>query len=460
MSSKGILASTDFGEAINVTETVAYVRRRRMWEVIAVLLLLALAEFCVRGPIRAVHHRDFNDFISPYIQSNAWLSGLDPYDPRVLAQLWPLEAGIPQFVVRESYDGTLPARRGVPSPYPLTAFPLLVPFALLPWSAAFYLWTTLNVASFATVVICVLRLGRTPVLGAEAAFITFCALALAPFQTAIATSNVTVVVFALGMLAVVSLENTGRRDACAGLLLTAAAALKPTVALCFFIYFVSKGRWRALVIAALGGAAVLAVADVRMLTAGVHWVSSYLTNTRRMFGSGAIDDYTSANSLRFDLLNLQVILSQVLRKRLLIESVSWLIVLGFLGCWSRFYRKPAAFHDRLFNLSVLAVITLLPFYHRFTDAGMLFPALAWSISESIRRRGALAKAILILASPFLLPGAALLKAFAASNSTASRMALSWWWQFFVEPHQVWLLVAILVLLLISGTRRSQSIVPQ
>jgi UDP-N-acetyl-D-mannosaminuronic acid transferase (WecB/TagA/CpsF family) len=28
------------------------------------------------------------------------------------------------------------------------------------------------------------------------------------------------------------------------------------------------------------------------------------------------------------------------------------------------------------------------------------------------------------------------------------MALSWWWQLFVEPHQVWLLVAIVVLLLV------------
>ena len=115
-----------------MTGTVAYVRRRRMWVAIALLLLLALTEFCVRGPIRAVHHRDFNDFISPYIQSNAWLSGRDPYDPRVLAQLWPPEAGIAPFVVEESLDGTLPAKRGMPSPYPLTAFPLLVPLAVLP----------------------------------------------------------------------------------------------------------------------------------------------------------------------------------------------------------------------------------------------------------------------------------------------------------------------------------------
>jgi hypothetical protein len=167
-----------------------------------------------------------------------------------------------------------------------------------------------------------------------------------------------------------------------------------------------------------------------------------------MFGSGAIDDYTSANRLRFDLLNLQLVLSQVLGKRLLTEGVSWLIVLGFLGWWGRSYRKQAAPHDGLFNLAILAVITLLPFYHRFTDAGMLFPALAWSISEAIRRHGSPAKAILILACPFLLPGAALLKALTASDPTVSGMALSWWWQLFVEPHQVWLLVAIVVLLLV------------
>jgi hypothetical protein len=47
-----------------------------------------------------------------------------------------------------------------------------------------------------------------------------------------------------------------------------------------------------------------------------------------------------------------------------------------------------------------------------------------------------------------------LKALAAGNSTASGMALSWWWQLFVEPHQVWLLVAIVVLLLVAQRRSS------
>lgn len=435
-------------------ESIGHVRQRRMRVAIGLLLLLALTEFWVRGPVRAVRYRSFNDFISPYMQTQAWLRGRDPYDPRVVAQLWPSEAVAPDFLVSDSLTGTLTARRGIPSPYPLTTFPLLAPLALLRWPVALLLWTTLNTAAFLTIVICMIVFGRISARTTEGVLVIISAFALAPFQTAIAASNIMLIVFALGMLAVVSLE--GRRDICAGLLLAAAAALKPTVALCFLIYSVAKGRWRAIATAVLAGAAVFLVADVRMLTGEVHWTSSYLLNTQRMFASGAIDDYTPANRTRFDLLNLQLVIFQLFGRKVIAEALSWLAVLGLLGWWTCSYRKQRAANDCLFNLATLATLSLLPFYHRFTDGGLLFPAVAWSISESNGSQRSLARTILILAAPFLLPGAALLQLFAASNCSAASLARSWWWQLFVAPHQVWMLVAIAVLLLAAQRRGVRS----
>ena len=54
------------------------------------LVLLAASEFIVRGPVRFLRAADFNDFISPYIQSRALVKGMDPYSPEVLVRLWPV----------------------------------------------------------------------------------------------------------------------------------------------------------------------------------------------------------------------------------------------------------------------------------------------------------------------------------------------------------------------------------
>jgi hypothetical protein len=105
------------------------------------LLLLAGAEFAVRGPIRAIHSAtQFNDFLSPYIQANAWMRGLDPYSPQTLLQLWPAGAAQFKFLPIEVANGTLIAKRGIPTAYPISSLVLIAPFSLLPWKTAYGLW--------------------------------------------------------------------------------------------------------------------------------------------------------------------------------------------------------------------------------------------------------------------------------------------------------------------------------
>ena len=64
------------------------VRLKLGWALVLGLLLLASAEFLVRGPIRFARASNFNDFISPYIQTRAWMEGVDPYSPANLVALW------------------------------------------------------------------------------------------------------------------------------------------------------------------------------------------------------------------------------------------------------------------------------------------------------------------------------------------------------------------------------------
>jgi len=100
--------------------------------------LLAILEFSLRGPVRELEKdvRSFNDFCLALTSKPVLgISGRDPYASAVLNELWPTP-NRPHFVVTESLDGTLPAKRGIPSPYLTTAFPLLLPFAVLPWKIA------------------------------------------------------------------------------------------------------------------------------------------------------------------------------------------------------------------------------------------------------------------------------------------------------------------------------------
>lgn len=422
---------------------------RQGWKRVALglLVLLALGEFTARGPVRALRHTDFNDFISPYMQTKAWLRGEDPYDPLVVAKLWPAEVETPSYLLPQNLDTTVPARHGIPSPYPLTAFPLLIPFALVNWPVAILLWTGLNLISFVVAVRFLLTLARIEGRRTEALLVVLAALAFAPFHTAIAAANMVLVVLALGMLAARNVERD--RHLAAGLLLAAAAALKPTAALCFILYAAARGRWRSVAIAAAAGAVLFSIADLRLWFAGAHWMGSCLLNAQRMFAAGAIDDFTPANAARFDLLNLQLVVFQLLGNKFWTEIVSGIVVGGLLGFWALAWRKQRAPEDGLLDLATLATLSLLPFYHRFTDGGLLLPCVVWSIREFKRSRRSLAGAVLILAAPFLVPGAAALQVLAASNPTAGELSGSWWWQFLLAPHQVWMILTMSVLLLVA-----------
>ena len=438
-----------------IAETAANLRRRQKWAV-CFLLLLAIGEFSFRGPVRAFHQSNFNDFISPFIQTNVWLSGEDPYDPQVFARFWPPEAKPPDFVRRESRDGSLPARRGIPSPYPPTAFPLLTPFALLHWFVAIRLWILATLAAFGIVVYNLIVLAKIQPADRKTIFVVIAALMLAPFHTVIAVSNIVLVVYALGFLAVMRTEQ--QRYISSGFFLAAAIGLKPTAALCFLIYcaFRRRGAWRVVPPTLAGCFVLFSLADGRMLVAGAHWVGSYLLNTHRMFAAGAINDYDSANPARFDLLNLQLAFFPLFRSRLGANVFAWLVACMGFGCWISSLRQRMLKTDELLNLAILATITLLPFYHRFTDGCILLPAVVWSIRELGRSRTFIARAILALAVPFLVPGAAALQSFVSSNARIGILAQNWWWQSFIAPYQVWLILAISVLLLFAQQGTSNS----
>ena len=420
------------------------VRSRLRLSALCLLTCLAVLEFSARGPVRALGRsgRDINDFISPYTQTRVWLSGHDPYAPSNLRDLWPVFPA-PNFLLQESVDGTLPAKSGLPSPYLDIAFPLLLPIAELPWRIAICVWILMSVLAVFVVASILIHLAGVRRRSQLALMIFVSALLLAPMQTAIATSNIVTVVFALGMVVVFCLAKD--RAGMAGVLLTIAIALKPTVALPFAIYALASRNRIKVMIPAIVTAILLLFLTIIPQHGRTLWWKSFLANNRSMFAPGAIDDFSTANPLHFHMVNLQAALFPILQNRALTQIGAGLVFVVLLAFWFRAVRRDGQLG--LLDLAILASAALLPVYHRFTDAGLLLVPVAWALRELRGERRGFAAGCLLLASPFLLPGAAMLHEFSGRSEMLQSLSRSRLWDWFILPHECWLILMLCVVLL-------------
>ncbi len=420
-------------------------RRFRLFA-LCLLACLAILEFSLRGPVRALekYSQTFNDFVSPYEQTRAWISGRDPYAPTVLRNLWPTSVR-PHFVVTESVEGTLPAKRGIPSPYWTLSFPLLLPIAELPWKVAIWLWAVTSVVAVFVVALILVRLADARRDSPLAIMIIVSVFLWAPVQTAVATSNIFTVAFALGMGAAFCL--TQDRNRLAGTLLICTIALKPTVGLPFLIYIlVHRKRARVVPAAIATGILILCVAIIPH-HAGTLWRQSFLANSQRMFAPGAIDDFSTANPLHFQLVNLSVPLFPLFQGRVLAEVAAAFIFVAMLSLWLFAVRRDGRLG--LLDLAILASASLLPVYHRFMDAGILLIPVAWALSELEGELRKFAAACLLLASPFLVPGATVLHEFSHKYETLQEFSRSRLWEPLILTHEAWLILLLCAVLIMA-----------
>lgn len=397
----------------------------RTWRLmLTFLILLSGSEFIVRGPVRFARSSDFNDFISPYIQSKALVKGIDPYSPANLVWLWPPEAVRPEFFDQDLASGNLVLRRGIPTAYPLTALFLLAPMTMLPWPLAHAVWLVLNLVAFAFMGLSLAWLMHLR--WNETRTYIFCAflLALAPFHTGMAAGSIAIVVVA--MTAVVCLAAERRHNILAATLLAVAVSLKPQIGVPFVFYFLLRRRWR-LAGTAIGIVAFFAaVAVLRLAVASAPWIENYLYDNRMLFSRGSLGDFTEADPIRFGLVNLQVLLYVILHDRAVANGLA-LAVAIVAGLWWLFLlSKRSGSGQPLLALSALVVISLLPVYHRLYDASLLIFPLAWSLTELSGRVRSLGNITFCLILPFLVPGG-----HCAGTNTAARVR---------ERRGAWLMV--------------------
>jgi hypothetical protein len=420
----------------------------------AVLLLLLVAastEFFIRGPLRLRHGAEWNDFLSPYIQSRAWVHGINPYNAETLVKLWPAGKPMFTFVLRDAADGTLVAKRGVPSPYPISAFVVLAPLAFLSWNAAQTLWILISLGAVGFVIYALLAIAgvswRDPSAWAFGAF----TLALAPIHTGLATENPAIVVVALCAGALLAEKQS--QFSLAGILLASAICLKPQVGLCFLLFFIFQGRRKLVRVSAAAVTVVAALAIISMTMAGTPWLGSYLENSRHIFAAGAINDFTPANPVWFHMVNLQVGLYPLLGKTVLANWCSLLIGAALLCAWMGIAFRSNRNASPMLLLSALVMVSLLPVYHRSYDAALLVFPLAWALLYEHREKTAV-KRTLALVGLFLLPGGVFVSLIAERVHLPSTIVNTWWWRSFVMAHQMWTVVILAILLMWTMRRAS------
>jgi Glycosyltransferase family 87 len=411
-----------------------------------VLFLLAGAEFVVRGPLRAIQtSTQFNDFLSPYIQADAWTRGFDPYSPQTLLKLWPLQAAQLQFVPREVPDGSIIAKRGIPTAYPITSLVLIAPLSWLPWNIAYALWFALNLALFGIMLSVLVELAGLSYRDTRGGLLIALVLALAPFHTGFVTGNVALVAVELGVIAIWTARQ--RHDIATGFLLAVSAGLKPQIGLCFLLYYLMRRRWRIFACTTALLALLTTVGLLRLELSHTPWLGNYLNDNHVLLESGILANFTPINPMRFGLLNLQVVLYSVTGSISLANHAAELIGATFLAVWLVLvWKRNNQDELELLDLSAITVISLLPVYHRFYDAVLLALPLCW-VFATFRKARVPGILTLLLIIPFLLPGGTLLQTMQTDGRIPSTLAEHWWWGGIVMPHEVWALFFLSLLLL-------------
>ena len=417
---------------------------RKLRVALLVLLFLAAAEFVVRGPTRFLSGpAQWNDLSQNYTASKLWLRGQNPSDPRNFVTLWKQEVG-------SHLDLSDVRTHSAPPP---GTFVILAPIAAFPWPVAKVLWLGVLLMSFATTVGTLIQISgfqddplRT------LAFITVC-LALAPFQTGIAHGNASILVIGVCVMAISAAGS--RRDLRAGLLFGLACSLKPHVGSFLVLFYVLHRRWR-LFVTALAFTAVLALAAILwMHLYGVSWRQDYFHNVKILATDNKIDDFTSANPSRFMLINLQPALYSFTGSASSANVLAWSVGVLLVGAWMYLITRGHESRLELLALGTIAVIGLLPVYHRLYDASLLAIPLCWCLRQRTGELKYTALIALLLMAPFLVPGTALLQQLAAQGRVRVSWTRSWWWDRIVMPHETWALL-LLCLVLLYGIEQNRS----
>jgi len=181
-------------------------------------------------------------------------------------------------------------------------------------------------------------------------------------HTAIATSNIVTVAFALGMVATFCL--TQNRSRMAGVLLTLRHRLEADSGPPVLDLRARPPQPHKSNVFRNRDGSLVAIGRHHSPTRQNSMVAKLLANNQRMFAPGAIDDFSTANPLHFQLVNLQVALFPILQNRSFAQVTAAVVFVALLSLWLPCSSPPSTSRSSRPGYSDFGVASscLPPFY--------------------------------------------------------------------------------------------------
>jgi hypothetical protein len=220
-----------------------------------------------------------------------------------------------------------------------------------------------------------------------------------------------------------------------------------------------RRRWQLSGTAVASTAALNLAAVLYLRIRGTPWIQDYLHNAKGFVTANPIDDFSTLNPSRFTLLNLQVPLFSFTTNSQSANRLAFAVGGVLVMAWLYWVVKRPEQRPDLLSLGAISIISLLPVYHRLYDAGLLAVPLCWCILNVTGQSRTIAKIVLLLMTPFLAPGTALLQQLAAHDRIPVALTQSWWWDRIVMPHETWCLL-LMCLFLMYGMKVDGSPQPE
>ena len=404
--------------------------RMRLYKaLLAGLVLLMVGDFGVRGIAPAVSVRKSspsasNDFAGPWIGAVLWRHGQNPYDDgltRAVGRQLVRDNAQPLFLI-----------------YPVTTYTLLTPFTFMSWHTANLAWILVGLIGVTTVALVLLGLSQFKSEDIRSWLLVAIVFSLTPLRAGLLVENPAIVSIPLCLYAVYL--GSREKDIAAGITLAIATALKPHLGIWILLFYLVRRRWRFSLSCIICGVVITAVAFARLPFSPFRLLTNYTHNLHQILGPAGQDIYSAANHL--GLLNLERVLYPLVGR-----SGSLLACLVFaigLATWFwAIHRNPSC--PETLALGSLLALSFLPIYHRIYNVGILTLILCWALGRAGEPLGGLRRIALILMLLFLIPERAFQSFSDAYLPTVMRSSA--WWEMIIQPHAVWILLLLNIVLI-------------
>ena len=398
---------------------------RTLPKAIAILLLMAAMLECYwRGPLHQKKWRLW-DYGSIYASARAMLQGTNPYDTKNCAAVWREAGGAAAWGV--------PFNEVQVPIVPPSTYAVLEPTALVGARWAMRLWMYGELVMIFGVIGLLATLAGWRWCDWQPVLLAIGVLGFAPIHYSWVSGQTSIPVLFIATLSLCCVAE--KKDWAAGVLLGVAIAIKPPLVAPLVVCYFLIGRPRAAVAAVVIAMLILGIGILQLQFHHIPWLQDWHRNVQTTSAPGTINDFSGTNPDRYDLVCLQLLISQVVENRAAVNGLA----IGITGILCLLYL--AAFlrsecrQNLLLTAGAAVALGLLPFYHRCTDAVVLLLPLAWVISQitHLKNQSLLNRALpwiaLVLAMSFLLP-----------EETGHKLATRYHYQFL--PLSVWDLMVI------------------